>query len=291
MSGQDPALGGMATSISRQQVKLLSLRSNLKGISAISRDTLLISLIIFLDVKANNLPLYLLSLWAIGALQFAMSECLLHEAAHRNLFRWRRANDLCEVFVGLPFFQTVGSYRAEHRLHHIYPLQERDRLCEEYVSYGLEDPRQSKFWLWFIKPVIGYSVVMMKSMLCCEKSWLDWLKLSVFWIITTGCFYYFDLAYYLIVYWLVPLVFCKGAFLFWSEVSDHYNTSSGTRTRIGLISNFIFHNNGYHHAHHRYPSITQFNLKKAHRLACREGDDISHGFFDTYLQIRGGNHS
>jgi fatty acid desaturase len=81
-------------------------------------------------------------------------------------------------------------------------------------------------------------------------------------------------------------MFCKGAYLFWSEIADHYNTRSGIRTRVGWIANFIFHNNGYHHAHHRYPSIPQFNLKKAHKLAFREGDDISRGFLDTYRQIR-----
>jgi fatty acid desaturase len=268
-------------------LKALSGRSNWRGAAAIARDWAAIVAIAFADMRYGNWLTYFVAIWAIGAFQFAISECLLHEASHYNLFVRKRANDLAEVLVALPFFQTVASFRNEHRLHHRYLMSMRDSLPEEYRVYGLTKENKEWFWLWFVKPIIGYSAIMMGRGGQSSGSSRDAVKICLFWAAAALVMTLIGRLDALFFYWIVPMVLCKGAFLYWSEIADHFNTRSGCRTRTGSLANTLFHNNGYHHAHHRFPAVTQFNLKRLHEATMREGDDISHGFLDTYRQLKG----
>jgi fatty acid desaturase len=268
------------------EIKILSRRSNLRGIFAILRDIIAIAAIAYINIRTEFWQIYIPSIWAIGAFQFAMSECLVHEAAHWNLFRSRRLNDLCEMFIALPFLQTIKSYRKEHRIHHSHMLKKGDNILEEYKSYGLFRDKESLAWLWFVKPLIGYSAIMMVKTSQSNFTRSDFLKVAIFWGCLSTVSWCLGEGMNLILYWVVPLILCRGAFLYWSEISDHFRASSGIRTRTGRLANLIFHNNGYHHVHHRHPGVTYFNYKKAHLLLAREGDDVSSGFFETYKQIK-----
>ena len=74
----------------KEHIKRLSKRSNARGFFAIFRDITAIAAIGYTSMRCDNILIYLASAWLIGAFQFAMSECLVHEAAHWNLFRSRR---------------------------------------------------------------------------------------------------------------------------------------------------------------------------------------------------------
>lgn len=271
-----------------RKIKTLSTRSDLRGILSLSKDMIAIGVTIHLSLSSNSIAVYLIAIWVIGAFQFAMSECLVHEAAHWNLFKTRKLNDLCEIFMCLPFFQTIGAYRADHRMHHVRLLKDEDPLSVEYRAIGLGRPSPNMFWIWFVKPFTGFGATMIARGVPDRSGRSDWLKIGLFWALATTAAVHYGIVAQVVAYWIVPMFLCNGAFLYWSEISDHYNTRTGYRTRSGVVANFLFHNNGYHHVHHRYPSVTQFNYKRAHILTRREGDDVSRNFLETYRQIRNG---
>ncbi len=141
-------------------------------------------------------------------------------------------------------------------------------------------------WIWFVRPFLGYGIVTVMACLPGKTEYRQLLKICLFWSAILFASFFQGWTHYIFLYWLVPLVFCKETYLYWSEIADHFNAKSGYRTRTGTLSNILFHNDGYHHAHHRHPGVPSHNLKRAHALTVRDGDDISRGFFETYRQLR-----
>jgi fatty acid desaturase len=88
----------------------------------------------------------------------------------------------------------------------------------------------------------------------------------------------------LLLYWVVPMLWCYSSFFYWSEIEDHFNTNTGTRTNVGW-TNWLTHNNGFHSVHHKYPRIPWYRLREAHFALCADSSDISRGFLDTFRQI------
>src|SRR5262245_62058691 len=92
-------------------------RSNIRGAWIILSDFALVFAIIALAVYLNRLAATVLAIWLLGLKQFSIGEALVHESAHGNLFSNRKLNDLMGDFCSLPFFCTMGQYRAEHLAH------------------------------------------------------------------------------------------------------------------------------------------------------------------------------
>jgi fatty acid desaturase len=241
-------------------------RSNLKGFLAISRDYFFIATIIFINLKFENIWLYLISIWLIGAFQFAISECLLHESSHYNLFASRKLNEYAEIFISLPFFATHHDFKIEHIEHHSSLLKPQDHVYEAYKYFGIIDEKGfikniNLFWHLIARPFLGISALYYFY----NNSNFKSPKVIIFWTILLATAFHFGFLKELFLYWFLPLFWCCGAYLHWSEFLDHYmiNDYDG-RTRTLGISNFIFHNNGYHATHHQYPYIPFYNLKKAY---------------------------
>lgn len=72
----------------------------------------------------------LLAMIILGGRQLALA-ILMHEAAHRTLFRSRRLNDVVGQWLcAYPIWQDVHKYREHHLRHHAHTLRERDPdLC------------------------------------------------------------------------------------------------------------------------------------------------------------------
>lgn len=260
-------------------------RNSIRGWLALLRDWSMIILVSAFSIRADNLVIYALSVWVIGYFQFAIGEALLHEASHYNLFRKKQWNNNLEFLYALPFFKTVSEFRSEHARHHLQLGGEQDHTIADYEHFGFFKPTRNIFWLWFVKPVTGYAgyyYVSNLSLLPIKSG----MKIVAFWTFAVFGFWYFGGLQYLLLYWIIPYALSYCSFLYWSEVQDHYNTTSGTRSTLSFFANLVIHNNGYHSIHHKYPAIPWYRLREAHNALCPEGADISHGFINTYQQLK-----
>jgi fatty acid desaturase len=260
-------------------------RSNPRGLLAVSRDWLLIFCIAALSVSIDNFFFYLVAVWAIGALQFALGESLIHEASHYNLFKTRSWNDRLEFLYALPFWQTIDQFRTRHLLHHRKLGTSEDHIVADYEAIGLNRPGRNFFWLWFLRPVLGYGAYFYLGSTSL-RPWRSGVKIVAFWAAVIGVFWGTGTLSLLFAYWVVPFLWAYGSFVYWSEVSDHYNSPAGTRSNLNRISNLVTHNNGYHFLHHRYPSIPWYRLPAAYRCLCPGEGEISAGFLETYRQLK-----
>ncbi len=260
--------------------------SNWPGCFALGRDWGAIVLLAYLGVRSGNLLVYLAVVWLIGSFQFAIGECLLHEASHYHLFRNRSWNDRLEFLYALPFFMTVAQFRDEHMAHHRDAGTPEDNLLIDYRLLNLYRPRLNVFWTWFLKPIIGFGAYFYLTKLSLKPLRCG-LKLVTFWTLVLGIALYLHAFHILVLYWLIPLWWAHVTYLYWSEIQDHFATRSGTRSVTGWLSNFLWHNNGYHAVHHVRPGLPWYRLPRAHRESMEKFDarDISSGFFCTYRQL------
>jgi len=264
--------------------------NNYRGALVIFRDYTAISIIIAINLYfKDNLLLHLISIWLIGAFQFAISECLLHETSHYALFGSRKLNEYSEIFTALPFFTTHKFFKEEHLIHHNFLMQEKDHLLEAYKYFGFVNKEDDKtndkinlFWHLIFRPILGISGIYHFFANADFKNF----KVIIFWIVITALAFHYNFIIELIFYWLIPFVWCCGSFLYWSEFLDHYKVENKYgRTRTCKISNIIFHNNGYHLTHHKYPFISSNNLKTAYEALDKEGDTEScKNIFDFFVK-------
>lgn len=185
---------------------------------------------------------------------------------------------------------TVAQFRDEHMAHHRDAGTREDNLLIDYRLLGLFRPPLNIFWIWFIKPLIGFAAYFYLTKLSLKPLRCG-LKLVVFWAAVLSLSTYFGVVHIVVLYWLVPLWWGHVTYLYWSEIQDHFGTHSGTRSVAGRLSNLLWHNNGYHAAHHARPGLPWYRLPIAHQeLAAdqkwEDSPDISSGFVDTYRQLR-----
>ncbi|HYR08284.1 MAG TPA: fatty acid desaturase [Longimicrobium sp.] len=259
-------------------------RSNLRGFLAIARDWTAIVAIIAASEWLDSPVFYVAAVWLIGSFQFALSEALMHEASHYNLFRTRALNDRMEFLFGLPFFRTVDQLRREHVVHHRRLGTPEDQLVADYEAMGLLRPDVNVFWIWFIRPILGYAgLYYVRALLA--GPWKGGRPIVVFWAVVLPVCYALGALDLLVLYWLIPFGWACSSFLYWSEITDHYRAPTGTRSSLGWLGNFLHHNNGYHYTHHHSPAIPWYRLPEATRELFAGCGDVTYGFIDTYRAI------
>ena len=262
-------------------------RSNLRGFMALFLDWGAIFGLIGFSIWLDNWVVYLLSVWAIGSFQYSIGESLLHEASHYNLFKTKKLNDYLEWIYAIPFFVDMTQYRGDHTGHHYKMGTKEDHLVEDYEIHGLNKPKKNMFWMWFIKPIIGYAGYFYIRFAIELNPPKSAFKFLIFWTPVILTCWYFGILDILLLYWFVPFLWSFSSFFYWTEISEHYNTKNSTsRTDLSFLKNFFHHNGGYHYIHHEYPTIPWYNLPEAHKALCPEGIDTSKGFIDTYRQIK-----
>lgn len=257
-------------------------KNDFMGFFSIARDWCLIAVLAIFGISFGNPFFYVFVVWAIGAFQFALGEALVHDACHNNLFKTKSLNTLLEPIFAFPFFVSVDQYRSHHLEHHSDLGTDEDNIKITYSVHGLD--KGSFFRHWFSKPLLGMAGLSYVRSAIALNTYKKDYRIPAFWVCVIGGFAFFNAINLLVFYWLVPLFWSFSSFLYWSEISDHYRVAEHSRTRTGLLSNLIFHNNGYHAVHHENPGIPWYNLKEAHFLL-KPKTDISKGFFDTYRKI------
>jgi len=261
-------------------------RSNLKGFTALIFDWVVIFGTIAFSVWMNDWVVYLISVWIIGAFQYAIGESLFHEASHFNLFKTKKLNNYLEWIYAIPFFVDMNQYRTEHLDHHYKMNTEADHIVRDYEVHGLNNPKKNLFWMWFIKPITGYSGLFYLRYAIQLNPLKSSIKFAIFWVPVVSIFWYFDSLHLLVMYWFIPFLWSFASFFYWAEISEHYNTKTGSRSDIGFLKNLFHHNGGYHYIHHMYPTIPWYKLREAHKALTPYDSDISTGFIDTYRQMK-----
>ncbi len=260
-------------------------RSNATGVLLLVGDWMLYAALVSVAVYADRWWVTVLSIGAIGMVQFAIGEVIVHEASHRSLFRSAKWNERLAFLFALPFGFTLREYRHEHMQHHRHMGTERDHLTEDYETLGLNDPEPNMLWLWWFKPVLGYAAWRYVRGLVEERKRRDWLEVSSFWAVVAGVCAWAGALDLLLLYWVLPMLVCFTTLLYWAEIEDHFRTRTGTRSNVGRLYNLMTHNSGYHYVHHKYPKIPWHQLRKAHDELCPQDADISYGLLDTYRQV------
>lgn len=260
-------------------------RSTVRGLMAISRDWIFILTVAGLSIFLDHWLAWLVAVLFIGVMQFSLAEAILHEAAHYNLFRSRRMHHWLQFLYAWPFLQTLGDYRAEHLNHHQHLMTDRDQTWIDYRLYGLNAKHPNVFYIWFIKPFTLFPTWFFLRHGNALLNRATWLPLGIFWGSVGGVFLVLGQIHLLLLYWFTPLLLVYPIVNYWSEIEEHYNALSGSRSNLNRMVNFLTHNEGYHSVHHKHPSIPFYNLPKAHRALTSDCGDVSFGFFDTYRQI------
>jgi fatty acid desaturase len=265
-------------------IKALTQRDGRKASLALLRDWTGIIVAIALARWANNPLVTIAALWVIGAFQYALGDALLHEASHGNLFANKKLNDRLDVLYGLPFLRTMEAFKTEHLRHHGQLGKAGDYLVEDYRRFGLDRPH-NVLWIWVLRPLIGWPAwyylrqmrgLPRKSAIRLALAWGAAFLIAAL-VGGLGLF---------LLYWVLPLLWCRYAFFYWSEIADHHNTLAGVRTRVHPVLNWFQHNKGYHAAHHRFPAVPWFNLPLAHReLDQVEVADISANPLQTWWHL------
>jgi fatty acid desaturase len=263
-----------------------TVRSDWRGALIVVTDLLLLSAGIAVGVWGDGAVWTFFAIWLVGLKQFSIGEAIVHEAAHRHLFRSSRVNDLVGLLCSLPFLFTLQQYREQHLRHHVTSGREDDPIHDDYAEYGLYDPRVSTFFIWWVKPLSGYATYQYLKYNIGFDSWRSAAQILGFWLPIIVICGWRGWLWCLIVYWFVPMFSVFACLLYWSEIEDHFGTLCGTRSNVGWWSNrLITHNGGFHQMHHEYPGIPWFMLPRAHAEVGQGHSDISKGMLDTFQQV------
>jgi fatty acid desaturase len=291
----------LPTSNSRKSGTLADLcaRNSWRAIATITAEYAFIAISVTIGQALQGVWTYLAIVLFVGTRQYALGECMAHEASHRNLSSTRWLNEGLGIAVCWPFFVTLGGYRRFHnRLHHRVSLtDDENSIYEDYEDWGLppeEIPlsRWAGYWHLVVKPLVGVIGVRHLIKTIQDFYWdrdlaENTIMLAV-WAAIVAAATYFALLDELLLYWIVPWLIVVPVLNYWSEVGDHYRVT-GALTRSNLnwaLNTLVAHNIGYHALHHRHPSIPWFRLARAYPIFHSELEEqVSNGYLSTFRQI------
>jgi fatty acid desaturase len=268
-----------------------------------------IILVIALNVWAQSIWLYLLSVLFIGARQHALG-VIAHDASHYRYLPNHSRNDLiANLLLSWPVFASVEGFRRFHGPHHQHTNlegdgnrllwkthDERGALAPEWVypksMGGLVAVlvRRGAFVTgvrWILRGIVGPFIV---------KPRMPLLGVRVLFFAGFAAaltlFQVWDAFFW---YWIVPFCTWHITIQYMRLICEHSAIECDepeyqvTRTTIPtwLESVFILPRNvGYHIEHHWYPSVPFYRLPELHRyLMSREGfsahANIKRSVFDS----------
>ena len=270
-------------------------KSNFNGFYYLFKDYSCIFLLIYLfnNINFSNSLNYFLGyvilVWIIGLFQFSLSEVILHEASHHNLFKNHKLNEFSEIFTALPFFLTFKSYHYEHHNHHVNLMKESDHLYKDYKFFGFITKENkynhniNLFLKIFLMPFLGVIGIYYFF----NQSDLKSKKVIIFWSLILGIFGYFNLLKELFLFWVIPFIWSGLSYLYWSEFLDHFMVDNKYgRTRTFAMTFFTFEGPAtYHKTHHEFPFVPLCNLKKLFNEIEKNDNSRCFGLFGLLIQI------
>lgn len=245
-----------------------------------------------------------LALVILGGRQLGLA-VLMHEAAHRCLFRGRRLNDLVgEWLCAAPSWNHLHKYREHHMAHHNLTGTERDPdigLVTPFpVSKGSLARKLSRDLLGIsgVKRVIALLLMdfgLLRYTASVNAVWIDQKGRGTWHLLATGCR---NLAPVLLTnaallgllwlaghpwlygLWLVAYLTTHSLFMRVRSMAEHACTEAGpdqfrnTRTTAANLAARLTvapHRVNYHLEHHLLMTVPHYRLPRMHRLLVERG--------------------
>ncbi|XAO96109.1 fatty acid desaturase family protein [Bacillus subtilis subsp. subtilis] len=270
--------------------------------------SLIIGGICLSKIFANNIIVYLISIFIIGSRQRAFDN-LTHEASHGNLFKNKTLNNILSSLLStFPIFTSLTAYRNSHLDHHRYLSdREKDPDTKRYKLFGLDKPPKNKIifiLLHVIRPltllhVPRYIYGTISSFLYSKNTPISEQVFRIgYWILIITLSINFGVWKDLVLFWIVPYITVLQVIRYYAEMSEHAGLIQGdnqfkkTRNVFGnkLFLKFMYpHHDHYHLIHHLFPNIPHYNLPKAHKILMRESlyCEATHCFGYFYSPYKG----
>jgi fatty acid desaturase len=219
-----------------------------------------------------NPVVVVLGAFLLGTRQHALA-VLGHEGTHYRISETRRLNDLLS---GVLCFGPLGFdgevYRRFHLQHHLHTSTPNDPELELKAAaapmYDQPTPFR-RIVMSFVTGLVGAGIPELYRFVrkLPPRSWRElagpiaWHTLALSSLVVTKQLWVAGIWWvaYCTSYWAV----FRGRI--WTE---HHETDDTNRTHFNWVQQFFFVPNGigYHYEHHRWPSITSWNVKIARHL-------------------------
>lgn len=290
--------------LSRDQIKRLLTPTNREGFTSLLFSWGLIALCFLAAARFPHPATYVAVVLVLGGRQLALA-ILMHECAHRSLFRSKGLNDFVGNWLcGAPTWNRFLGYREHHRRHHHYTNTEKD------VDLGLVTPfptsrasMMRKFArdltgiagvrrifgllamdLGFITYTASYGAekIDQKTMTLSRRFGIISKFLGPVILTNLALFGILAAAGHPMLYllWVVSWLTTYGFFLRIRAIAEHACTDispdplRNTRTtKAGPIARLFFapHDVNYHLEHHLLPTVPHYRLKLMHQMLTESG--------------------
>jgi fatty acid desaturase len=233
-----------------------------------------------------NPLLFALAVMFIGARQHALI-ILMHEGAHRRLFRSRTVNDwVTELLLAWPLvLVSMHSYRRNHFPHHRYlntnndPDWTRKQTADWRFPKTKRDMARVLAYQGLGLGIVRFVLIVARlpksqrggpdnerAFRVARRFYFAALVIAILWL---------GLGVPVLLLWIVPFVTWTQLAFHIRSMAEHFGIHdrvgiwSETRTVVPTMFDRLFlvpKNVGYHIEHHLYPSVPFFRLRRLHAL-------------------------
>jgi len=300
---RDDFPGEVPVKLTKDELRKLSALSQWRSVLQIAAEWSLIIGAIWVCQLFWNPILYAATVMFIGARQHALL-ILMHDGAHRRLFRNRRVNDwAAELLLAWPHFVSAHAYRHNHVAHHRYlnTAQDPDWARKQGdPAWVFPKPRRVLVWL-LLRDLSGLGVLDLLRTVR-NLSAKD-ARVTKGYALARGGFYvavavalaWAGAVKLFILYWVIPFSTWLILILHVRSIAEHFAMRGGsgayaqTRTTLPSLFERVLvapKRVNFHVEHHFFPSVPFYRLPELHALlmskpGCRDSVHLTR----TYLGV------
>ena len=228
-------------------------------------------------VKNFGWILYAPAICLIASRQHALF-LLMHEGAHRLLFKTKVINDWASnLFAAWPIGLSTENFRNHHWKHHNNTNTDKDPDWVRKVTHPdwIFPRSKASFWLSFLPYFYGKGVSDMRfawKVIGFRKNTKELKQVAIFYTLIFATFLATKSLDTFLLFWIVPYFTVLPVLNRVRSIVEHLGTPNksaldGTRNIEGSpLESFFFgpHGNSLHLIHHMYPNIPWHKIAKAH---------------------------
>lgn len=282
--------------IAKDDLRRLSRRSDLMGVWCVAHcwGVIIAAMAVF-AVWPNPLT-FGLGVIIIGSRQLGLA-ILMHEAAHRTLFKSPKLNDFIgQYLLAYPTGTDIHAYRKYHLTHHRYTQQDNDPDLILSAPFPVGKASLRRKLLRDVTGLTGIKqrVFLIQSALGGRKSTTGQFGFYASHLVIFSVCTLFGLWWLYFAMFLFPLLTWFQAVLRVRNIAEHALVSreadplrNSRTTYANLIERALVapYWVNYHVEHHAYIFIPCYNLKKAHQQFLDNGYKDQINTLPNYAQV------